>query len=328
MPTSDSNKLDLANTKVALSIPGEQFFLRIANTDSNGNFYFNIDQSFTSDLAKIQVLDSNLEDYKVGINRNNSVDYNMSSFDNFRIDSSMKSMIEERSVHNQIENAFYTKKPDTIKTVDMSNLFNGIKTLEYNLDDYTRFKTVKETFIEVLEYARLRRNPDNKYELGVLGYKPYENFDGTPLLIIDGLLVQDPTDFVESYDSRKIDKIKIIRDQYFLGSKSYKGVIMIETFEKDYIENYNPEYLKEIKLKSIETPKNYFKQTYDKASKDYEDIPDFRYQLLWEPHKYMNKSSETLSFYTSDVTGTFEILIQGFSEDIQPISIRKTFIVK
>jgi len=328
IPTSENYNSDLENTKVALSIPGKQFFLRITNTDSKGNFYFNIDQSFTSDLAKIQILDSDLKEYTVRLTESDLVDFEKSDFSDFKINSSMKSIILERSVHNQIENAFYTKKPDTIKVMETKNLFDGIENIEYDLDDYTRFKTVKETFTEILEYARVRKTGNETYELGVLGYKPYENFEGTPLLIIDGLLVQDPKTFVESYDSRKIDKIKIIRNKYFLGSRSYKGIIIIETYDGDYFDLYKEDNIKEIKLKSMETPKNYFKQSYSESSNDRENIPDFRYQLIWEPLKMINKNSEKLSFFTSDVNGTFEILIQGFTANAEPVSLKKTFKVE
>jgi len=327
IPDSENSKNNLGNIKVALSIPGEQFFLRIANTDDKGIFYFNIDQSFAVNKAKIQILDSDFKNYGIRLNQSSSFDYKTSEFSDFKINSSMKSLILERSVHNQIENAFYTKKPDTIKSLEGRSLFDDIESIEYQLDDYTRFKTVQETFIEILDYARVRKTVDNSYELGVLGLKPYENYDGTPLLIIDGLLVQDATDFVESYDSRKIDNIRIIRDKFFLGSKSYKGIIIIETFEKDYIENYQPDYVKDIAFKSIETPKNYFKQIYN-SGEDYKDIPDFRYQLIWEPKRMLQQSSEEISFYTSDLTGTFEIVIQGFTNEVKPVTIRKTFIVE
>jgi len=327
IPDSENTNNDLGNIKVALSIPGEQFFLRIANTDDNGIFYFNIDQSFAVNKAKIQILNSNFNNYEIKLDQNSSFDYQTSEFSNFKINSSMKSLILERSVHNQIENAFYAKKPDTIKSLESRSLFDDLESIDYNLDDYTRFKTVQETFVEILDYARLRKTGDNTYEVAVLGLKPYENYNGTPLLIIDGLLVQDASDFVESYDSRKIDNIKIIRDKFFLGSKSYKGIIIIETFEKDYIENYQPDYIKDIVFKSIETPKNYFKQVYD-SGEDYKDIPDFRYQLIWEPNGIIQQSSEKISFYTSDLSGRFEIVIQGFTNEVKPVTIRKTFRVE
>ena len=40
------------------------------------------------------------------------------------------------------------------------------------------------------------------------------------------------------------------------------------------------------------------------------------------------KDNKTISFYTSDITGQFEINIEGFSEDGKPIAIKEYFEVK
>ena len=51
----------------------------------------------------------------------------------------MKNLIVERSIYNQIENSYYSAKPDTLKVEQDSVPFYGLKNVEnYRLDDYTQ----------------------------------------------------------------------------------------------------------------------------------------------------------------------------------------------
>ena len=68
--------------------------------------------------------------------------------------------------------------------------------------------------------------------------------------------------------------------------------------------------------------KNYFKQVYAEDDK-FNRIPDFRSQLLWEPNFNLNKNEDTIFFFTSDNNGDYEISLEGFTNDGQPVSLRE-----
>ncbi len=55
-------------------------------------------------------------------------------------------------------------------------------------------------------------------------------------------------------------------------------------------------------------------------------IPDYRNQLFWAPEVRLNQSNS--SFYTSDVSGNFEIRLEGFTKNGVPVSIRDFIEVK
>ncbi|NND80012.1 MAG: hypothetical protein HKN53_08935, partial [Maribacter sp.] len=57
-------------------------------------------------------------------------------------------------------------------------------------------------------------------------------------------------------------------------------------------------------------------------------VPDFRYQLLWEPQISMQDGEEVFEFYSSDVPGEYEIVLEGFTSYGKPISIRESFVVE
>jgi hypothetical protein len=49
--------------------------------------------------------------------------------------------------------------------------------------------------------------------------------------------------------------------------------------------------------------------------------------LFWETCIQLSSEEKELIFFTSDVTGVFEIIIEGFTNNLEPISIKK-FIVE
>ena len=51
---------------------------------------------------------------------------------------------------------------------------------------------------------------------------------------------------------------------------------------------------------------------------------DYRRQLYWNPELKLD-SSDTLEFYTSDLTGTFEVIIEGYNAEGKPVSLKKEF---
>ncbi|MDR5590437.1 hypothetical protein [Christiangramia sp. SM2212] len=317
--------IPLNNQQLTLSVPGADYFLKTAATDRKGRFYFSVDESFIEEDAFIQVFGKNRDKYDFEFNETEFEDIKELSFADYGITAAMKQEIIDRSVHNQIENAYFSLKPDTIKTTLPDNLFEGVERVEYVLDDYRRFKTIQETFVEIIPYGRIRKNQGD-YEISVLGYEPKMDFEGMPLLVVDGLPVQEVDDFVRNYDSRKIEKISIIRSKYYLGSMFYKGVILVETLNKEFTESYRYDYLEDFKISSGVSEKNYFKQDYSLKSSP--NVPDFRTQLLWDPNIQFKGNKDKFNFYTSDVSGNFQIIIQGFQNDGKPVSITKTFEVK
>ncbi|HKL91597.1 MAG TPA: hypothetical protein VJ880_10480, partial [Allomuricauda sp.] len=59
-----------------------------------------------------------------------------------------------------------------------------------------------------------------------------------------------------------------------------------------------------------------------------QQIPDYRRILLWEPHIEVEDPDLQFEFYTSDLTGEFEVVLDGFTTYGKPISMYKTIVVK
>ncbi|NOQ92330.1 MAG: hypothetical protein GQ552_06390 [Flavobacteriaceae bacterium] len=322
---SRESKKPISNAKVALSIPGENYIFKIANTNQQGIYYFNIGKAYDSKNTNIQILHENPDKFELVFNQHDSINYDNLEFYKFRITSQEKELILNHSINNQIENAYSREKLDSLISASQIIPFYNDKAKNYLLDDFTRFKTLKETFIEIVPevYSRQKKG---SYTFHVRVYNSEIETGLLPLVIIDGNLIQNQNELLD-LNSNKIKSISIVDKMYLYGSQIFEGIISINTFDGDYTSMISGGSVKNINLLKPLANKMYFNQVYGKTNST-NRIPDYRRQLLWEPNFKFNKDQETITFYTSDVKGAFEICLEGFNVEGNPVSLKDIFYVK
>ncbi len=307
----DSNAIK--HKSIALSIPGKDYLFKMANTNDKGLFYFNLNENYTNEKAIFQVVDNNKEDFTITIDSNNYDNYDALVFKNIRISPDLKHNLEQRSIQNQIENAYYENKQDSIINLTNDKPFYSPLGIVYKLDDYTRFNTVRETFIEVIPEAGMRKN-DDSYNFLVYDFEATEGNNTItnlkPLVLVDGVIIQNNDDLV-FYNPRKIEKITVVKGQYLYSTKLFQGIIDVSTFLGDFKPSVKGDYVNQYNLKKPLDTKKYYQPDY--SSSKNKRIPDYRRQLLWEPNIDFNENSSLkIKTYASDNLGTYEVLLQGY----------------
>ena len=313
---------------VDLSVSGNKNIYKNVKTDKTGKFYFSLYEKYTSGKLIIQLLDSNADKYKITIDDSSFNHIDKFVFNQVSLNPNIKNWLLNKSINNQIESSFFESKKDSLLNENNQDVFYGKASIDFVLDDYTRFPTVKETFVEVIKGAGVRRvngeqkvllfNPDNEQENQI------ENLE--TLILIDGIPIQNH-EIVLEFDTKRIEKISIINEVYFYGPKVYNGILAIYTKKSDFTLSYKVPHLKK-EIVSPENKKLYYNQNYNEKQKETSRIPDFRTQLLWEPNFLLKEKSRKVEFYTSDVKGVFQILLEGYSSDGKYIKINKYFKVE
>ncbi len=309
-----------ANKKVALSIPGKNPIFKIASTNEDGTFYFNLNDRYENSSALFQVIGDLNNTYEIIILKEKPIDYNQFEFNNYYINEQSKDFILNNSINNQIENSFNSVKKDTIVKLKNINPFYGAIATVYNLDDYKRFPTLKETFVEVIENAWIASKKD-QYNFKIKRDLRTIDYDLATLLLVDGILIQNHSEIID-YDSNKIDRISVVRDQYIYGPHIFEGLISIHTKDGNYSNATKNSSIKEVKLFKPELQKKYFSPNYADGN-NYDRIPDYRSQLLWLPDLKIDKKETSVSFYTSDNKGEYQISVEGFTNSGKSVSITK-----
>ena len=316
---------------VVISIPGENFQLKSAITNEEGNFYTYIQKEYDSPNIVAQVQDSDQEAYTIEFLNKKEIDYDKIDFANHTIGQEIQNHILERSVYNQIENAYYGAKPDSVISIDKKDPFDGGVPEVFVLDEYTRFKTLRETLVEIVENVWVKRLDNGQYTFWVReDMESYENeyASDPPLVLVDGVFIPNHNELLE-FNATTIEQLSVLRDPLVMGSTKYHGMVVITTFDGNFLETVPARRIANIPLSQPAAKKNYFRQQYDGDKvAEYDRIPDFRYQLFWEPQFTIQDSEELFEFYTSDIPGEYEIVLEGFTTYGKPISIRGSFVVE
>ncbi|HSR61334.1 MAG TPA: hypothetical protein VLL47_11300 [Robiginitalea sp.] len=316
-----------AGRTVAISLPGENFQLLPAETNSEGRFFAYLNAPYTRETGFAELLDGPAGSYEFRMDDLATWEGSLGDFRNIRIDTSLADAITRRSVHNQIENSYYLVKPDTVTAPQPEESYFGHFPKTYDLDQYTRFPTFRETLLEVVENVFMRREADEKYTLRVrVPLQPGQEFftDDPPLVIVDGILVPDHTTLL-NLDANRIRTIRVIQENIFWGGIKYQGMVAVETLDGDFGDSWQSEAGTRFTFRRAEAPKKYYRQPLAGADPH---IPDFRHQLLWEPDLRLEGAVLELPFVTSQVPGRYRICLEGFTTYGKPISLSGTFVVE
>lgn len=319
-------KKPVPNVMVLLSSPTGEYPLRFAITNSLGNFEFIFKYIREEPTAIVQVLDENRENYSITLNNQKPFDYSSLTFNEFRLPLNTEQLLLAYSIQNQIENAYLNEKQDIILDGKKQKSETILSTDEiYILDDYNRFSTVRETIIEIINNVWITKKK-GIYTFHVRNNDVYDEDDSyLPLVLVDGVLIQDHNEIVD-YNAKSIKKITVVRDKFVYKSLVFMGIITMETFEGNYNKNLSKDYIKQLDLFVPLKSKNIYIQEYN--TNKFDRIPDYRRQLLWNPNLGLNKKENKITFYTSDISGDYEICLEGFNQEGQPVSLKEVFSVK
>lgn len=321
--TAKTPSFTIENKNISLSFPGFTNTVKIVKTNYKGEFYFLLEKAYYSNNAIIQCIDGDKENYKIELN-NNVTDFSSVQFPSeLVLPTSLKNSIDNRLVASQIENSYFEKKQDSIRKTNASTPFYALYAKEYKLDDYTRFPTLQETIIEFIEGLSLKKRKEN-YQLYLSDTDKNDDLEVPCLVLVDGLYIQDIKELM-SYKAEIFDAIKTVKGGYFYGTKLYNGIIEFTTKEYNYETKLTGDYIIRPELLRPLSEKIIYNPKYN-ANSDLTKIPDYRYQLYWEPN-YTN-SNQPITFYTSDIDGTFEIKIEGFDSNNEYFKQTQFFEVK
>ena len=303
---------EFAGENIAFNTIDSIFQLRTAVVDPNGNFNLQIDPMYQNKVAYITLLETDSAvDFEIHSNFYGS--YEGLTFPPVLLDSSRAVALAQRSVYNQIENAYYEPAPLNLPQPELPyQIGSNIKT--YVLDDYNRFPKMYEHFIEFIPEVAARNNASKSKLKVFMDY--LLPMDLPPLILIDGL----PTTAKQilSFSPYKIQSIDVSQNRLFLGPDVFDGMVSFHTFSNDlFTFKPGPNSVK-MNYKGLQIPKAYNYSKIDSQEADY------RSQLYWNQSINLD-TTDQLTFYTSDIAGHFKISIEGYNEKGEPVSIEKTF---
>lgn len=195
----------------------------------------------------------------------------------------------------------------------VNSLYNFKPVTSYDLDQYTRFNSVRQTIVEFILRVVVRRiDGDLRLRVFFENEKKFNN--GNTLVLLDGIPLFDHN-LILNYNPYLIKKVDIYDGKYAFGDEFYDCMVSFSTYRTDLPSIQLGE---ESQLFVYDCPE--LPATFDDMP-DYSDEatrksprPDFRHTLFWEPFaESAIQSVQQLVFYTSDLTGDFKISVEGIT---------------
>ena len=207
----------------------------------------------------------------------------------------------------QNENLFNTHIPRTD-----SSSFYGNADETYYLNDYTRFPVMEEVMREYVPGVMVRKQKDG-FHLMVLDNVNKSMFQENPLVLLDGVPIFE-IDKIMAFSPLKIQKLEVFARRYFLGPMTFPGIVSYSTFENDLAGfGLNKQSLS-IDYEGLQERREFYAPHYDDQRMLESRIPDNRSLLYWNPSLTINnKGKQQIEFFTSDLYGKFEIVIEGIT---------------
>lgn len=323
---SKTSKQPATNENISLSIAGVNGLTKVSRSNENGAFYFNLDTGYRDDQVIFDILGGNKNQVEIILD-SSRISSKSFLFLDLAISPELNPIFEQRSIYNQIENAFFEQKADSAITSSYNSpVYRDFQKI-YDLDDYTRFSTLQETIVEIIEDVLVKKDK-GEYAIRVRGNDEFFiDSEDTTLVLADNVLIQNATGLFE-YGVKKIQRIGISRNEFYIGPKKYQGVFSVETKDGDYSKAIPSEKSLIFEIPGPIAIKKYHEQDYSsRPLKNTEHNADFRQQLLWLPNLKIDEIG-TFQFYTSDNTGVYEISVEGFSENGTPLSLSEKIVVE
>jgi len=232
----------------------------------------------------------------------------------------LDSALITRSVALQLMQAI----PKTVVPKEAEAMIYGqLPSKTYNLNEYVRFNTVQECLVEFVMGTAIDRQGDKKIiRMLQEDSKDYNLFP--VLVLIDGVAFYNHSE-VLAYNAHQVHYIHQYRGNYVLGEMLYGGILSLVTHRGTMADMRMND---DMQMLAYEFPQNrptFEMPNYGEAEVKASRRPDFRHTMYWNPSV---EGKNEIEFYTSDLEGTYKVVLQGVLKDGQKVDVKWTFDVK
>lgn len=309
---SVNNKI---NTVPFLSFVGDQIRLFNGKVGNDGNVQF-----FTKRIAGGSELVTSLYSFPQNKYRIDILSpfyaHTEKQLPHFEINLGWQEQLLQRSVGLQVSYGFVA---DSLSQLDTAFAhFQWKPDRSYILDEYTRFTRMDEVVIEFIPSLRFRKI-DNKRILSVLMDESATFTIGNSLVLLDGIPILNH-DIIYNYDPLLVYKIDVYKNRFDFADQFFDGIVSFTTYKSDYPTLKVDEQTQMFDYEGTQLNRLFYAPGYLNEEERKIRIPDYRHTLLWQPIvETAELTNIRIPFTTSDLTGEFQVVVEGLTRDGQVI---------
>ena len=299
-----------------LSAPGTGTLFRVAASDQAGNIRFEIKNLFGTQELIVQTNPLTDSAYRIDIASPFSDKYSESPLPFFSMPGGSPASLLYSSINIQAQNLYHGAELQELIQEPVDTIaFYAEPDTRYMLDDYTRFTTLEEIIREYVSGVNISKN-EGKFNLVITNQDGTQRMFGDPLLLIDGTPIFDVDKFINNYDPLKLSKLEVVKKKYFLGYKSFDGILNFTTYKGDLDGFELDPHALALDYAGLQLQRKFYSPDYETLPQYDTHSPDFRSLLYWVPElKTDNRGITETSFFTSDIPGNYVIVLEGLDQN-------------
>ena len=191
-------------------------------------------------------------------------------------------------------------------------------TVEYKLDDYTRFPLMEELFIEFISEIRTRRiNRMRTVAVNVNDtFKPASDAQFPALVLLDGVPLVEHERIYE-YDPLLVERVVIYPHSANVGFRTYSGIVNFVTYKHNLPSYSFGNNTRVVDFQGESYPVvSYMPDTVS-------GVADLRQTVLWHPMVDLAPGeSRVIDYCLPSYQGLFKAVVEGFDADGNPQYLR------
>lgn len=312
------------NVQVFLSIPETSYKLFSNESDDSGLVHIVAKDFYGKSKIILQTKFS--DSYSVKVLNPFSEEYTPKQYPPFVINSDKKNLLENYSIAMQAQHIYNSDSIETFSVPDIKDTlpFFGKGVYTYKLDNYTRFTTMEEVLREYVREINVGVKGSGDLKFKLLNEDLRDFYTDNILVVVDGVPTFN-TSKVFSIDPLKINSLDIIPKSYILGNSFFYALASFSSYSGNY-EGFDidPKAI-ELNYDGLQIKREFYSPDYSTELKKNSRIPDFRTTLYWSPSV---NSNQPVQFYTGDQKGKYLIVVQGMTNEGEPLSSTSEIEVK
>ncbi|HYG19130.1 MAG TPA: hypothetical protein VD816_09375 [Ohtaekwangia sp.] len=220
-----------------------------------------------------------------------------------------------RSLAMQVEDVYHREQQEKFAApVSDSLAFYGLADERYYLDAFTRFPVMEEVMREYVPGVLVRIRKDG-FHFMVADHTNKAVFRETPFILLDGVPIFD-ADEIMALDPRRVRKLEVVTHPYYLGVLSLPGIVSYTTYAGDLSGFQLRPACVVMDYEGLQLQREFYSPQYDSQKKRESRLPDQRVLLYWDAHVTTGPDGQSeLNFYTGDLDGEYQVVVEGMTGD-------------
>lgn len=228
-------------------------------------------------------------------------------------DSTLREFLKEIYINKRIQDVYYQNQ-----YVEDDSVFNNPNWINYSFygkpdnvyhfENYVALDSMQEFFHEIVTNVQISKSNNNRV-FHVMNKNTLKVFEGTPVIFLDGIMIDDAETILE-IDPSLCSKVEVVESPVLILDSTFYGVVSLYTKNSDLDGIELPEHFTRIEYELYDPPKKIFIP--DELEPN---IPYYRNTLFWKPSlKLKQDEIENIKFITGDSKGLYEVMVKGIDK--------------